>query len=502
MEKRKKKWGWLAAGAALALLVIMSIVSRQARKNAPIVVEAAALAPGRVVSTISAPGTIEAADYVELHATSSGFVDKVFVKAGDLVRAGQPLVSLDDRALRSQYETALANVDLAQVGLDQLTAKSPSMKTSAALQLEQAEANLVSARIHLRELQNGASKAVLTQAESAYRQAKLAREQAEKEYQRLGVLYDQGAITKAQLEAAEAKLDAARAQEDVTGQQYEAVKAGPTEAELAAAKAQVKQAETTWELAQIATQSRNGDEKSARARLRSAKAQLDMAKKALDDAVLNAPFDGTVLSIPVQSGGLVGTGQLVATVGRPGGLIARVKVDEVDVVRLKTGMPSSINTDASQEPFKGQVTFVSPQGVTVPGASSGTGSTFEVEITVRTGLDMLRPGMTVDVEIETAASDAAAVVPLQAVIEEETGGQRERFVYVVKDGKASRTSIKLGVSNESIAEVLSGVGPNDLVVTGDYEAFKRLTDGMAVTVKGQAPPKSAAGGSRGRGRRP
>lgn len=513
MEKRKMKWGWLIAGGVVLLLVVLMVSSSQARKNAPLAVEAMALQPGRVTATISASGYIEAADFVELRTTTNGLVDKVLVKAGDTVRAGQSLVSLDSRAARSQYDQAVASVDLAQAQMNQLMARSSSSKSNVTLQLEQAQAGLDSARSRLKELERGPSQSVLTQSESAYKQAKLAREEAEKDYARMRDLYAQGAIPKAQLEASESKLASARSQEEVTRQQFESVKAGPTDAELTAARSQVTQAETALELAQIGSNSRKDDESAAQARLRQAKAQYDAAKEALDSSLIKAPLDGKVLSVPAQSGASAVAGQIMVTVGRPGGLVARVSVDEVDVIRLRNGMPASINTDASAEPFLGQVTFVAPQGVSSASqsgqSSSNSGATFEVEVAVQTGFDLLRPGMTVDVEIEVASKDAAALVPIQAVIEEERGGERGRFVYLVKNGKAFRTPVELGLSNESMAEVVSGVGPRDMVVTGDYEAFKKLTDGATVTVKGQEgkkgsfrpgqrPGGGAIGGRRGR----
>lgn len=491
MSKKRKRLGLWAAGAAVVLVIVLWMGLGRSNKSAPVMVEASVLKPGLVVATISAPGVIEAADRVEMRTTTNGLVDRVLVKAGDKVKAGQPLVSLDSRAARSQYDQALASVELAQAQLNQLMTKSTSAKTNVVLQLEQAEAGLKSARARLHELEKGASPSVLAQAESAYAQARLARESAEKDYERMKDLYDQGAIPKAQLEASEAKLAGARAQENAAQQQYETVKNGPTDAELTAARAQVTQAQTAYELAQIASFSRKDDEAAAQARLRQAKAQLEAASEALDSTVLRSPIDGEVLSVPVQSGIAVIAGQLMATVGQSGGLVARVEVDEVDVVRLRNGMTAAINTDASMEPFRGTVTFVAPQGQLAAGSSGSSGATFEVKLTVETGLDVLRPGMTVDVEIEVASKEASAVVPLQAVVEEERDGRRERFVYVVKDGKAKRTAVELGLSNESVAEIVSGIDPQDLIITGDYEAFKRLSDGAAVAIKGQAPKKGS-----------
>jgi multidrug efflux pump subunit AcrA (membrane-fusion protein) len=74
------------------------------------------------------------------------------------------------------------------------------------------------------------------------------------------------------------------------------------------------------------------------------------------------------------------------------------------------------------------------------------------------------------------------VVPQDAVILE---GDKQ-VVYVVSDNTARRREVKLGLGNDEVVEVLSGVKEGeDLVVTGqDY-----LEDGVPVTVEGRGEGK-------------
>lgn len=495
MEKRGKRWIWWVGGATVLLIVIGISTARRAGRAMPVTVEAAPLQGARIVASVAGTGTLEAADFVDLRAGTSGLVDKVLVKAGDVVKGGQPLVSMSARLAQSQFDQARASVDLARSRLNQFLTRSSNSNDTASLQQKQAEAQLKSARARLDELEKGPSTTAITQSESAYKQAVLNRQEAEADYARMKDLFDQGAVPRAQLEAAKARLESAQSQEEAARQQLATVKAGPTEAELSAARSQVSQAEAALELAQIAVASRDDEESAARATLRQAEAQLASAKEDLENAVIRSPMAGQVLSVQAQEGATVAPGQMLVTVGRPGGLIARVKVDEMDVVQIREGQKALINSDAlADRSFSGSVTFVAPQGIN---AGAG-GSTFEVEVAVEESGTALRPGMTVDVEIEVDSRQAKTAVPLLAVIEEESNGQRGRYVYVVRDSVAHRVPIELGLSNDTMAEVISGVEPQDLVVTGDYEAFKKLTDGAPVLVKGQPSRKEGVSGLRGR----
>jgi membrane fusion protein (multidrug efflux system) len=83
------------------------------------------------------------------------------------------------------------------------------------------------------------------------------------------------------------------------------------------------------------------------------------------------------------------------------------------------------------------------------------------------------PGRTITVK---------ALVPNPLVVPEESivPLQGANYIYVVRDGKASRRQVGLGIRSPGIVEVRSGLDTGDTVVVGGQE---RLQDGMAVTIK-------------------
>jgi HlyD family secretion protein len=72
------------------------------------------------------------------------------------------------------------------------------------------------------------------------------------------------------------------------------------------------------------------------------------------------------------------------------------------------------------------------------------------------------------------------------------GQKREEVegVFLIKDGKATFVSVKLGIAGERYLEVLSGLKDQDRVITGPFESVKTMYEGDAV--KTAAPPAATS----------
>jgi membrane fusion protein (multidrug efflux system) len=125
--------------------------------------------------------------------------------------------------------------------------------------------------------------------------------------------------------------------------------------------------------------------------------------------------------------------------------------------------------------------------------------------TVRVVVDLppdsgLRPGMFADVKLVLDAHADVVVVPKKALVyEDETP-----HVFIVQDGKAVRTPVRLGYQDAGRAEVVEGLDAGDMVVLVGQSTLK---DGSPVQpetedgrpVEGAAPPEvtAAAGAESG-----
>src|SRR5690606_12597376 len=129
------------------------------------------------------------------------------------------------------------NLAIAEAKLQEAETQARIAPTQARLQVEQAKVNLLNAEAKLAQLTEGAKPQDIDQAETQVRQAQLSLESAENEYNRYKVLYEQGAVTRQQLENAESKyltaVESLKAQE----QKRDLLLADPDPVELAAARA-------------------------------------------------------------------------------------------------------------------------------------------------------------------------------------------------------------------------------------------------------------------------
>lgn len=208
---------------------------------------------------------------------------------------------------------------------------------------------------------------------------------------------------------------------------------------------------------------------SAEASLRSAQAQLVSAQVNLDNAVMTAPFAGTVVAVASQLGEPVG----ITSVGTQGttGFIVLAALDEFvvtadfaesDVVSVATGQSVLLEFDAIPgETREGTVTAVAPYGSVDP--LGATLTTYEVTVSVPDAPQGLRAGMTVQASITTEERLAVIAAPVTALVQ-----QGEGFVVQVQaeDGTITTVAVEIGIRGGYWIEIISGLSAGDRVVTG------------------------------------
>lgn len=337
----------------------------------------------------------------DLNMAASGIVVEVAVREGDRVEAGDLLVKLDDAQARVAVAQAQANLARAQANLDRIRAGAREEDIAIA------EAALEAAQAAYERLVNAAAPGNIQVAEAA-----LARAQAE--YNRLtqGPSEQVLIAARAEVAAAEAQLNQARSAynrikdmpdagmrpESLAMQQatiaYEAAQArlqdlldGPTQAELAAAAAAVRQAQAQLEMMRASTPS---DITAAAAQVAQAQAQLDALKAgarpeeiaaaeaevaaataalqqalvALGNTELRAPFSGVVASVNVNIGEQVAPGLPVVQLADDSAWeIHTSDLTELDVVGVTVGKQVTVTFDALPDlQLQGVVDRIRPIG--------------------------------------------------------------------------------------------------------------------------------------------
>lgn len=228
--------------------------------------------------------------------------------------------------------------------------------------------------------------------------------------------------------------------------------------------AQVAQAEADRQLARQALErtkqlmaqnaSSTADLEQAQAKAQSADANYDLLKTRLDRTVVRAPFAGVTGRRLVSIGTFVNTQTPLISLQSVNPQQAAFQVPERYAERLRRGQLVSFQVAALPgKNFSGEVVFVDPV-VELPGR------TILIKARVPNSERQLQAGMFIEARLATDIRPNAVVVPEDAILPLEGSN----FVWVVKDGKADRRAVTLGVRTAGWAEVQGGVEAGDQVV--------------------------------------
>jgi HlyD family secretion protein len=185
-----------------------------------------------------------------------------------------------------------------------------------------------------------------------------------------------------------------------------------------------------------------------------------------DYSVIRAPFDGVIAKKTAEVGEILMPGKDIATIVNPDRIYVLAMIDEVDVGRLKIGLPVAITVDAFPgEKFEGSIRRISP---IVSGGKLET-RTADVWIYFNKKDPRLKPGMSADIEILITILQGVLSVPSQAVFERE--GKKQAYVAIGKDlkpGAKAVTKLKaveVGITNWSYTEITKGLSAGEFVIT-------------------------------------
>jgi len=393
--------------------------------------------------------------------------------------AAAPTQAVFDQMIASAEATVRANeaaLRAAQNNLEKLknTGPTPWDLRLAELQVHQAMANLDKLR-NVSPFDIKSAEAAVAQAEAAVAQ------------QRAAV-----AVAEAQLDLLKAPtpFDVKAAEEAVNQAQANLEKLlKPNPFDVAAAQAAVDQAQANLNLRMhpYTDNDRAAAEAAvaqARAAVEQALAAVEIQRAALNDAFITAPFDGIVADRLLTEGAISSANSPILT------LISKemevvLNIEESVIGRIREGMGVKLTAPAYPgEQFSGTVSFI--------GLSADTRSrTFTVKVTPNDPERKLRPGMSVQVKLETERHENVLTVPRTAVLQRDN----RSVVFVVSDGVANMRPVTTGLFDERVIEIVSGLQEGeDVVVSG--QNVLRDKDPVRVGQPGQGGAGSGPGGQR------
>ncbi|MBX3453197.1 efflux RND transporter periplasmic adaptor subunit [Ferrovibrio sp.] len=210
-----------------------------------------------------------------------------------------------------------------------------------------------------------------------------------------------------------------------------------------------------------------------------AEARLRGEQAKFADSVIRAPFSGKLGMRRVSLGALVRPGDVITTLDDTSLIKLEFEVPETALSGIAVG--NAVTATASATPgrkFQGNVTVINSR-------VDPTTRAIKVRAQIPNADDAIKPGMFMTVALSIGTSNNAIVVPEEALLAQ--GG--EQFVYVIRDGRASRTRVRIGQRLPGMAQILEGLDADARVaITG----LQQLRDGMAVRPPGPPPGQQPA----------
>lgn len=138
-------------------------------------------------------------------------------------------------------------------------------------------------------------------------------------------------------------------------------------------------------------------------------------KDHIPPASLTAPMDGTVTKISSSSGGMVTKGAEVFSITDYKHLSTTIKIDELDIPKIKPGMPAVIKMDAlPAKAYPAKVTRIADEGTVTNGVS-----VFEVTLLL-TDATGARAGMSAQGVVTIEEKNQVLLLPIESVTQRTT----------------------------------------------------------------------------------
>lgn len=193
----------------------------------------------------------------------------------------------------------------------------------------------------------------------------------------------------------------------------------------------------------------------AQAALAQAVAGQQLASVKLAQGQVLAPSSGVLISRDVEVGDIVQPGKALMVLAAAGQTQVVVQIDEKNLSKIALGQKALGSADAfASQRFDALVAYINP------GVDAARGSV-EVKLAVSRPPAYLRQDMTVSIDIETARRAASIVLPTSTL---EDAGSDAPWVLVVRDKRAVKQFVTLGLRGDSKVEVLSGIAVGEGVV--------------------------------------
>ncbi|HZF41559.1 MAG TPA: efflux RND transporter periplasmic adaptor subunit [Blastocatellia bacterium] len=466
----------IIGAAAIVVIGVVIGVSVSRRTDLPEVQTATVARRASLEAKVTANGEVRPIQFISLQSEVTGRVTDVFVKEGDVVKKGRPLLRVDPTQQASLTSIQEAGLRVSQADVQNQI----SAMTTAENAINTARASLVTFQAELER-------------------SNVERNNAEIELKRASSLLEDGIGSRQTFDSAKMRYDSAMASVNAS------------KARVDQAQAQVKDAEIRVGQAKTAIEGSRAREAQQRASLDQ---QSDLLRKTTQYATIDGVVGGPIVQVGTYALANLASTQLML-IADMSTINVDVNVDETDIANVKMDQKAKVKVDALGEAeIEGQVVEIAQTAKTRSGqtiaqtSTSGSQEAKDFKVTIRLVnmseevRNRLRPGMSATAVISTDRRENVIAVPLQALVERDpdqlktgpaakpspTPAQNQnpkdkkpvKGLFVIQNNKTVFTPVETGITGDNDIEIKSGLNEGQEIVTGPYRALRTLKGDQAI----------------------
>ncbi len=197
--------------------------------------------------------------------------------------------------------------------------------------------------------------------------------------------------------------------------------------------------------------------------------KLATVNSQLAQAIIKAPFSGTIDAIPARVGEMTAPGSPLIRIVKLQDVYIQADISEKYISSFKKG-------DKVDVYFPSENKNVSTTLASVSQVINSMNRTFSIEVNMPSVNFPVKPNQVVVLKLTDYTNDAAKLVPTRIIQNDNIG----HFVFIVENDAAKKAHVTIGKSYNNQTEVLEGLALNTLVAKDGY---RELAEGVKIRTK-------------------
>ena len=198
---------------------------------------------------------------------------------------------------------------------------------------------------------------------------------------------------------------------------------------------------------------------SAEAAAEVARTDVRVGELRVENAVVRAPFAGTVTERDAEVGQWVEAGTRLFVLVANDGRVVEAEVDATDFERVRTDQTATLATEsAPTRRWTSAVDWIAPA---ISRGENTAGNAFAIRLPPGEDAPPMLIGQRLDVDLEIDRRDDVATLPL-AVLRDLEGASAS--VLTIEDGVARERAVEIGLTNGETAELVAGLDEGAVVI--------------------------------------